>query len=149
LVFGDRKMIIVSACLVGLNCRYDGKNNYNARIIELVKSGKAIPICPEQLGGLPTPRIGSERIGNKVIMKNGADVTHEFNRGAEEVLGLAKELGCKKAILAAKSPSCGKGKIYDGSFSRKLIDGNGVCAELLMKNGIKVYTEDELEEALK
>ena len=141
-------MILVSACLVGINCKYNGGNNYNKKIFELVKKGEAIPICPEQLGGLQTPRIPSEIkiIDGKrhVINKEGEDVTQNFEKGAEEVLELAKKLNIKKAILQPRSPSCGVGKIYSGNFNGELIEGNGILAELFIKNGIEVINPDEL-----
>ena len=140
-------MIFVSGCLVGINCKYNGGNNYDERIFNLVKEGKAIPICPEQLGGLKTPRNPAEiqeKDGlRKVVTCEDEDVTNEYIRGAEEVLKLAKELDIKEAILQPRSPSCGKGLIYDGTFSKKKIDGNGMTADLLIKNGIDVYMPDE------
>lgn len=141
-------MILVSACLVGLNCKYDGGNNFNELVLKLIKSGKAIFICPEQLGGLKTPRNPAEIIDRNVITDNGVDVTEEYNRGAIETLRLAKELNIKKAILKSRSPSCGKGTIYDGTFTHTKISGNGVTADLLIKNGIEVITEEELDENL-
>lgn len=141
-------MILVSACLLGINCKYDGGNNFNQKVFDLVKEGKAIPVCPEQLGGLKTPRIPSEiKLTNEkrcVINSEGEDVTENFEKGAIEVLNLAKELGIKKAILKSKSPSCGVNKIYSGNFDRQLVDGNGITADLLIKNGIEVITPDEL-----
>lgn len=143
-------MYIVSACLAGINCRYDGKNNLDKRILKLVKKGKAILVCPEQLGGLTTPRDPSEIIVENGIMKvksiNNKDVTENFERGAMEVLKLAKEIGANKAILKSRSPSCGCGVIYDGTFSGKLIQGNGVTAKMLIENGIKVLTEEDLND---
>ena len=140
-------MILVSGCLVGLNCKYNGGNNYDERIFNLVKEGNAIPVCPEQLGGLKTPRNPAEIQGTdkdkKVVTCEGDDVTKEYKKGAEEVLRLAKELDIKEAILQPRSPSCGKGLIYDGTFSKNKIEGNGLTADLLMKNGIKVYMPDE------
>ncbi len=136
--------ILVSACLAGVNCKYDGGNNENAKIIELIKNGNAILVCPEQLGGLVTPRVPSERKNEKVITKDNHDVTEEYSRGANEVLELAKKFNIKKAILKARSPSCGKGKIYDGTFSHTLTARDGVAAELLIKNGIEVITEEEI-----
>ena len=141
-------MILVSSCLVGINCKYNGGNNYNEKVFNLVKEGKAIPVCAEQLGGLTTPRIASEikYIDGKryVINKDGEDVTEQFEKGANEILDLAKKLNITKAILKAKSPSCGKGKIYNGEFNGGLIDGNGILADLLQKNGIEVITENEI-----
>lgn len=135
-------MILVSGCLVGLNCKYSGGNNFNEEIFNLVKEGKAISVCPEQLGGLATPRnpaeikvINGER---RVITNKGEDVTEQFEKGAKEVLKLAKELEITKAILQARSPSCGCGKIYSGNFDKTLVDGDGITAKLLKENGIEV-----------
>lgn len=137
-------MILVSACLCGVNCKYNGKNNLNEEMLELLKKGEVLLVCPEQMGGLETPRNPSEiKIINnevKVFMKDGRDVTENYKKGAEEVLRLAKELNIKKAILKKKSPSCGCGEIYDGTFTDKLIPGNGITAALLLENGIEVET---------
>ena len=138
------KMIIVSACLAGVPCRFDGQAKGYEKIKELVKSEKTILVCPEQLGGLTTPRLPSEIKGAKVFSKTGTDVTAQFTRGAEITLALEKEYGCNRAILKSRSPSCGRGKIYDGTFSGRLIDGNGFTADLLLKNGIEVMTEEEI-----
>ena len=141
-------MILVSACLAGINCKYNGGNNYNEKIFNLVKEGKAIPVCPEQLGGLTTPREPSEIkiIDGKryVINKESIDVTEEFEKGAEEVLALVKKLDIKKAILQSRSPSCGINKIYSGNFDRNLVDGNGILADLLLENGIEVINSDDI-----
>ncbi len=141
-------MILVSACLVGMNCKYDGGNNFNQKVFDLVKEGKAIPICPEQLGGLKTPRKPSEvKVidGKRYVINNeGEDVTANFEKGASEVLNLAKKLNIKKAVLQPRSPSCGVGKIYSGNFDKQLVDGNGITADLLIQNGIEVITPDEL-----
>lgn len=141
-------MIIVSACLAGVNCKYNGKNNFNKAIADMISKGEAIPVCPEQLGGCPTPRLCCEIVGGtgkdvingkaKVINQEGKDMTEEFVKGAVEVLKIAKLSGANTAILKSKSPSCGYGTIYDGTFSGKLIEGNGVTSELLLKNGIEV-----------
>ena len=138
-------MKVISACLAGVECRYDGKGKPNSKIMNLVKEGKAILVCPEQLGGLPTPRTPAEQKGDKVLNTKGEDVTEEFNKGAEEALKIAKLAGCTNAILKAKSPSCGYGKVYDGSFTGTLKEGNGVFAELLKKNGFDIVTEEDLE----
>jgi uncharacterized protein YbbK (DUF523 family) len=135
-------MIIVSACLTGVHCRYDGESKPCEAVIRLVAEGKAIPVCPEQLGGLPTPRLPVEQIGDKVIQNDGMDVTDAFNRGAQEALKIAQMVGAKTAILKARSPSCGCGKIYDGSFSGRLVSGNGVFAELCKNHGMEVKTEE-------
>jgi len=144
-------MKIVSACLVGVNCRYDGKNSFNSKIFEMFRKGDIIPLCPEQLGGLPTPREVQEIVGGtgedvlrgkaNVITASGRDVTKNFLRGAEETLRIAKSLGVKEAVLKSCSPSCGCGKIYDGTFSGKLKDGNGVTAALLKEHGIRIRNE--------
>lgn len=136
--------IFVSACLAGVNCKYDGGNNENTKIMELLRKGNVILVCPEQLGGLPTPRVPAERLNEQVVTKDSRDVTAEYNRGANEVLKLAKKLNIKKAILKSRSPSCGKDKIYDGTFSHMLTARDGVTAELLRKNGIEVYTEEDI-----
>jgi uncharacterized protein YbbK (DUF523 family) len=138
-------MKIVSACLADIKCNYKGESRPNQRIIDLVKKGEAIPVCPEQLGGLPTPRIPAEKRGDKVFNKNGEDVTEYFVRGANEVLRIAVIYNCEEAILKSKSPSCGFGQIYDGNFTETLIRGNGITADLLIANGIKVYTEENFK----
>ena len=138
--------ILVSACLLGVGCRYDCKDNGNEKILALLQREdiQLIPVCPEQLGGLPTPRLPSERVGERVINSSGQDVTAQFENGAAETLKLAKRCGCLKAILKARSPSCGYGQIYDGSFTGTLIEGNGVTAELLLRSGITVQAERDL-----
>ena len=135
--------ILVSKCLAGFNCRYDGGNNLVPEIRQLVEDGLAVTACPEQLGGLPTPRIPSERMGSKVMSREGADVTAEFTAGAEAALQIARENGCRTAILKSRSPSCGKGCIYNGQFTGELVPGNGVTADLLLQHGIEVLTEEE------
>ena len=136
--------ILVSACLLGNNCKYDGTNNKNEKVIEYIKDKEIIPMCPEIYGGLSTPRVPSERKGDKVITKNGEDVTVNFLKGAKETLYIAKLFNIKKALLKAKSPSCGNGIIYDGSFTHTKIEGYGVTAELLKENGIEIITENDL-----
>lgn len=138
-------MIIVSACLAGINCRFDGKSKANKKIIKLIEEGKAIPICPEQLAGLPTPRIPSEIFNGKVIRKDSVDLTKEFYHGAEEALKITLMANCKQAILKNKSPACGCGKIYDGSFSGKLIDGDGIFTKLLKKNNVEIIDEAKFD----
>ena len=139
----EKEKILISACLIGLNCKYDGGNNENSKLVELMKEKDLVPICPEQLGGLKTPRVSAERKQEKVITKEGVDVTKEYQKGAEEVLKLAKKLNIKKAILKSRSPSCGIDEIYDGTFSHNLVKGDGVTAELLKKNGIEVISSDK------
>ncbi len=131
-------MMIVSACLAGLPCRYDGKAKPCAEVMELVRSGKAIPLCPEQLGGLPTPRPPCEIRAGRVMDRDGADQTEAFRRGAEAVLAAVQAYGATEALLQNRSPSCGLGWIYDGTFSRKLVQGSGITAQLLAENGIQV-----------
>lgn len=127
---------------MGVRCRYDGRSKPNRKVVELAKKEVLIPVCPEQLGGLSTPREPSERRGNRVLTKSGKDVTENFQKGAKEVLRLAKLLCIREAILAQGSPSCGCGKIYDGTFSGKIVKGDGVTAALLKRNGIRVVSED-------
>lgn len=136
--------ILISACLLGVNCRYDGKGQLFTPLLPLLKEHTLIPICPEQLGGLPTPRVPAERIQDKVMTKSGQDVTAAFTKGAEEALKLAKLYNCDLAILKERSPSCGAKQIYDGSFTGKLVEGMGVTATLLTQNGIPVIGESEI-----
>ena len=135
-----KEIILVSACLLGVNCKYSGGNNYSEEVMEFLRDYEIIPICPEIMGGLPTPRPASEINGIKVINVNDEDVTENFKRGAEETLKLAKLLGVKKALLKRKSPSCGSGEIYDGTFSGTLKVGDGITAQLLKENDIEVLT---------
>lgn len=132
---------LVSACLAGSKCRYDGKSNYNKRVATLVKEGFGLLICPEVMGGLSIPRVCCEQQGKRVINKDGLDKTLEFEKGAKKVLKYARQKGITKAILKTNSPSCGIEQVYDGSFSRKLIAGQGVCAKLLAANGFELYSE--------
>lgn len=151
--------ILVSACLLGTNCKYSGGNNLTLKVLELFKEHNIIPVCPEELGGLPTPRepseiqggAGKEVLEGKSLVLNikGEDVTGQFVKGASEALNLAGKHSCTAAILKAQSPSCGCGIIYDGSFSGKLKEGNGVAAQLLLDNGIIVMTENDFEEKLR
>jgi uncharacterized protein YbbK (DUF523 family) len=135
-------MIIVSACLAGVPCSHDGKARTCMKVAELVKSGNAVPVCPEMLGGFPSPRECIEMKDGRAVTESGKDVTEGFIRGAKEALKIAKRAGCKSAILKARSPSCGCGKIYDGTFSGRLVKGSGFFAVLLMENGIKVKPDD-------
>lgn len=140
--------LLISACLLGTPCRYDGASKKYEGVEALSKKYNLIPVCPEVLGGLPTPRTPSERIGDRVVMKDGRDVTKNYFDGAKEALKTAKRFGCKKALLKARSPSCSPDMIYDGSFSGALVKGEGVAAELLRREGITVYSEEELEKLL-
>ena len=136
--------ILISACLLGVNCKYNAKNNAISGLEELLSKHTLIPVCPEQLGGLSTPRTPAEISGEKVITKDLVDVTKEYEKGAQEALRLAKLYDCKYAILKERSPSCGTGKVYDGTFSKTLVDGDGITAKLLKDNGIIVVGESDL-----
>ena len=136
--------ILVSACLLGVSCRYDGKSKPHPAVLALQGQHQLIPVCGEIFGGLPTPRTPAERVGDRVLAEDGRDVTQEYHRGAEEVLALARRLDCKVALLKERSPSCGTGEIYDGSFTRTLTAGDGVTAELLRASGIAVFGESRL-----
>ncbi len=137
--------ILVSACLLGLSCRYDGKTKPVDAIHRLQEQHTLIPFCPECMGGLPTPRSPAEIVGDRVISKEGVDVTAAYHRGAAETLRLVQMLGCDCAILKEKSPSCGHGQVYDGTFSGTLTAGDGITAALLTANGIPVYGESQIE----
>lgn len=138
--------VLISACLLGKPCRYDGRSKPCEKVIELASRDDAevIEICPEQLGGLPTPRVPSEIVGEKVISRDGRDVTEFFVSGARAALEIARENDCKYAILKSLSPSCSVCGVYDGSFSGKVVDGMGVTAKLFAENGIKVFSENDI-----
>ena len=135
--------LLVSACLLGTPCRYDGKSKKNEAVCALAERFELIPVCPEVLGGLPTPRTPSERLGACVVRKDGRDVTADYRRGAECALETARREGVLAAVLKERSPSCGSGEIYDGTFTGALTAGDGVTAELLKSNGMTVYGEGE------
>lgn len=143
----EKENIGISSCLLGTACRYDGlsKGLDTETLYKLRIRYNLVPVCPEVLGGLPTPRTPSEICGNRVVMENGSDVTKEYSEGAEKSLRIMKEKHCKKALLKEKSPSCGKHFIYDGSFAKRLIDGKGITASLLESNAITIYSDNELE----
>lgn len=134
---------IISACLAGIDCKYSGGNNLNPKIAELLKNGNAVLICPEQQGGLATPRIASEIKGDKVFSKTGEDVTRQFKKGAEIALQIAELSGADTAILKERSPSCGVHYVYDGTHSGNVIKGEGFTTRLLKKHGIKIISEEE------
>lgn len=138
-------VILVSNCLLGTECRYKGDGCRCGGVLRLAEEHTLVPVCPEQMGGLPTPRDPAEIQGERVVSCAGKDVTAEYQKGAETALFLAKLNRVDFAILKAKSPSCGKGLIYDGTFTGNKIPGNGVAAALLQENGIPVYTEEELD----
>lgn len=135
--------ILVSACLLGVPCRYDGTGQADARMLALAQSRRLIPVCPEQLGGLPTPRPPAERHDTRVLTRDERDVTAPYTRGAEETLRLARLFGCRLAVLKANSPSCGSGQIYDGCFCGRLVPGDGVAAALLKQAGLTVLSEKD------
>lgn len=141
--------ILVSACLLNVACRYDGLAKGNEQVQNLLNKYTLIPICPEQLGGLPTPRPASERVGDRVMTANHHDFTEQFKKGAVEALRLANLYDCHYAILKEKSPSCGKDLIYDGTFSGHLTSGNGITADLLTSHNIQVYGESQIEDMLR
>jgi uncharacterized protein YbbK (DUF523 family) len=146
-------VILISACLVGESCRYDAGHNRVDGLAKLLALGKAIAVCPEVAGGLPVPREPSEiRVDTsgdtRVITSSGKDVTHAFKKGAEKALEEAAKWGITQAILKSHSPSCGYGRIPDGSFSGRLVDGNGIAAELLQRRGVRIFNEHNWEEIL-
>ena len=136
--------ILVSACLLGIGCRYDGKQKADPAVLKLAEKYNLIPVCPEIFGGLPTPRTPSDRIGDRVMMKDGTDVTDNYKRGALEAYELCRIYGITTAVLKERSPSCGSGEIYDGSFTGALTDRDGVTAEYLKSCGIRVLGESEI-----
>ena len=140
--------LLISACLMGIKCRYDGGRKPLSCLDELMEKHVLIPVCPEVLGGLPTPRVPAERIGEKVMTKDGRDVTANYEQGAQEALRLARMAGCTHALLKERSPSCGYGTIYDGTFTGGLCKGYGVCGELLKNHGIEVLGESRAHELL-
>ena len=143
-----REKLLVSAYLLGENCKYSGGNNYCPDVERLQERFEIVPVCPEQLGGLPTPRTPSERAGGRVLARDGRDVTEAFRRGAEKTLDIARAEGAVRAVFQVRSPSCGCGIIYDGTFSGALVPGMGVTAELLEKNGVRVYESTRIDALL-
>lgn len=136
--------IAVSACLLGENCKYNGGNNYNKKLVDFVKDHEVIALCPEVLGGLPTPRLPAEIVNGLVKQENGKSVDDEFKKGAKKALDTVKKNKVDLVILQSRSPSCGVNNIYDGSFTGKLIEGRGVFAKILMENNIKVIDVEDL-----
>jgi uncharacterized protein YbbK (DUF523 family) len=136
--------VLVSACLLGVPCRYDGQSKLFPAVAAQLKDHQLVPICPEQLGGLTTPRPACEIQDGRLRTREGEDKTAAFRMGAEEALRLFHLLDCEAAILKARSPSCGKGQVYDGTFTGTLKEGNGILAQRLLDEGIKVYTENEV-----
>ena len=136
--------IMVSACLAGENCKYDGGSNQNTKVLELMEGNEVITVCPEQLGGLPTPRVPSEIKNGIVTAKDGRNVDEEFRKGAAKCLEIAGHFCPDLVVMKSKSPSCGVKQHYDGTFSGTLTAGPGVTAQLLMENGYRVTDEEEL-----
>ena len=136
--------VLVSACLLGENCKYSGGNNRNEAVLAFLHGHEVIPVCPEVLGGLPVPRTPAEIINGAVTARDGRSVDAEFRLGAELALRRAKETGVELAILQPRSPSCGVRQIYDGTFSGRKIDGPGVFAQLLLENGFRVLEPEDL-----
>lgn len=141
--------LLISACLLGTCCRYDGASKSHPLAARLAEKHTLIPVCPEQMGGLATPRPPAERQGDRIVAKTGEDVTAEYRRGAEEIWRLCQLFCCDGAVLKERSPSCGHGEIYDGTFSGTLIPGDGIAAEFLESHGIPVYGESQIEELMK
>lgn len=139
-------MLIVSACLAGVECRYNGSPFPIPVIVNMVKKGFALPVCPEILGGFSIPRPPAEIRNGRIVLNTGEDVTEQFLRGAQAAFSIASTIGCQKAIVKSKSPTCGCGRIYDGTFSGTLIAGDGIFTKLLKEHGIEVLTEEDLEE---
>ena len=136
--------ILVSACLLGVRCRYDGESKACPAVLDLAKEHELVPVCPEQLGGLPTPRTPAEIQGERVVTRDGRDVTKEYQKGAEEAARLYQLLRCDCAILKARSPSCGCGQVYDGAFSGTLTPGDGIAAQALKRINARVITEERI-----
>lgn len=136
--------ILVSGCLLGENCKYNGGNNFSEKVAEYIKGHEVISVCPECLGGLPTPRVPAEIVNGVVTNREGQNVDAEFRKGAEAALQIAKEQRIDMAILQSRSPSCGVKQIYDGTFSKTIIDGQGVFAELMRKDGFQLIDVEDL-----
>lgn len=139
-------MILISACLAGIPCKYDGGSNEVKELRQLYEEGQCTAVCPEQLGGLPTPRLCAEIQHGHVINTAGVDVSEEYRRGAEKALEIAEKAGCKEAVLKACSPSCGCGEIYDGTFTHTRIKGNGIFAQACLSHGICCMSDKEYKE---
>ena len=144
----NKQNLLISECLCGVCCRYDGNNNKIDCLEKLRSLYNLIPVCPEVMGGLSTPRPPAERIGNSIRTENGIDVTSQFKYGAVQVLAIAIDTGCQYALLKAKSPSCGYGEIYDGTFTRTLVNGVGITSELLLQHNIQIYTEKNVQDLI-
>ena len=141
----SKPRMLISACLLGVECRYDGGGQALPELERLMARYELIPICPEQLGGLPTPRTPCERRGDRVFTRDGRDVTGAFSRGAAQACHIARLYGARLALLKSRSPSCGCGEIYDGSFSGRKIPGSGVAAGMLAAMGVRIYSEADAD----
>lgn len=145
----EKKMrVLVSQCLLGIDCRYDGGNNFAEDMNRLMEICEVIPVCPEILGGMTTPRLPSERLDGRVVNSAGEDVTAAFDRGAQQAMRLAELYGAEYAVLKQSSPSCGSERVYDGTFTGKKIPGKGVTAERFERAGIRVYDEKHIIELI-
>lgn len=138
------RKIAVSACLLGYNCKYNGKNNLNPRLKEHLANCEVLPVCPEMEGGLPAPRIPCEIVGERVIDRNGEDRTEAYEKGAAAALHRMEEEGIDTVIVQPRSPSCGKSQIYDGTFTGRLIPGSGRFTEMAIKKGVNVLEPEEI-----
>lgn len=136
--------VIVSACLLGVRCRFDGESKPSDTVIAWLRNRHVIPVCPEQLAGLPTPRLRHEILDGRVVSETGHDATDTFERGAREVLRLVELFDARLAILKSRSPSCGRGQIYDGTFSGRVVEGDGFLARLLIQHGCTVLSDEQI-----
>ena len=144
-----REKLLISACLLGENCKYSGGNNYEPLTEALGERFELVPVCPECLGGLTSPREPAERVGERVLSRTGEDWTAAFYLGAERTLEIARREGISQAVLKERSPSCGCGAVYDGTFTGTVVPGDGVAAELLKRHGVHIRGESQIEELLK
>jgi len=141
----DRPSVLVSACLLGTRCNHEGGHSRRAAVVALSATHRVVPICPEVCGGLPTPRPAAERRGDRIVTAAGEDVTDAYARGAAAAVELAHAVGARRALLKARSPSCGSAQVYDGTFTRTLRDGDGVTAAALRAAGLDVGSEEDLQ----
>lgn len=139
-----RPPLLVSACLLGTCCNHEGRHSQRPAVEALAGEYTLVPICPEVVGGLPTPRVAAEIVGDRVVTADGEDVTAAYERGARAAVELASAVGARRAVLKARSPSCGAHAVYDGTFSRTLRDGEGVTAAALRAAGIEVASEEDV-----
>lgn len=144
-----KEKLLISACLLGTNCKYSGGNNYTPLTEALKERFTLVPVCPETAGGLASPREPAERVGDKVLSRSGADWTDAFRLGAQQALETARRHGAVRAVLKERSPSCGCGAVYDGTFTGAVVPGDGVTAELLGRHGVRIWGESRIEELLK